>query len=93
MFLAIPFALDALERSLSGAEGFATVRRELESFWLAPFIFVVVWSLCHHLFAGIRFLLMDLDIGLDKHQSRLSAAWVGGLSIIFALFLMWGIYA
>lgn len=93
LFFSIPYFLDVLERSVSGAYGFSMVRQQLRSLWFVPFIFITVWSLCHHLLAGIRFLLMDLDIGLGKGQSRLSAAWVGGAAIIFTLFLMLEIYS
>ncbi len=30
----------------------------------------MIWALLHHLLAGMRFLLIDLDIGVDRTQAR-----------------------
>lgn len=84
LFIGIPFALYVLELSLSSNVGFSKAHDWLASPWLAPFLLLVVWSLCHHLLAGIRFLFMDIDVGVDKCSSHLSAAWVGGLALVIA---------
>ena len=36
----------------------------------------LVWNLAHHFFAGIRFLLLDLDIGISKTTAANTAWWV-----------------
>jgi succinate dehydrogenase / fumarate reductase cytochrome b subunit len=36
----------------------------------------LVWILAHHFFAGIRFLFMDVDVGLSKTSTAHSAWWV-----------------
>ena len=48
---------------------------------------VLVWALAHHLLAGIRFLLIDLEIGVDRRAARTSA-WL----VNFAAVLIAGIY-
>ena len=34
-----------------------------------------IWSYCHHFCAGIRYLLLDLDIGIDLKTARLTS-WI-----------------
>ena len=36
-------------------------------------VFFLIWALLHHLLAGVRFLLLDLDIGVDRQSARASA--------------------
>ncbi|KXW58969.1 succinate dehydrogenase, cytochrome b556 subunit [Ferrovum myxofaciens] len=43
---------------------------------LAP----LIWAFLHHFCAGIRFLLLDIHLGLDKAQARRSSLWVLGVS-------------
>ena len=45
----------------------------------------LMWAFLHHLFAGIRHLLMDLDIGVAKEPGRTSAATVLVLSLATTL--------
>lgn len=36
----------------------------------------VLWLFIHHLFAGIRFLLIDAHIGVELQPARKTAKWV-----------------
>ncbi len=45
----------------------------------------LVWAYLHHLLAGVRHLLMDLDIGLDKASGRNSAAVVLAVSLVLTV--------
>ncbi len=92
MFFGIPFVLYLFDLSLSGPEGFAQARSWAGSLWLTPVIVLLAWSLCYHLLAGIRYLLMDLDLGIDRKASYLSAAWVAGLALLLSLWLLLEIY-
>ena len=38
-------------------------------------LLVFIWSYCHHFCAGIRYLLLDLDIGVDLKTARLTS-WI-----------------
>ncbi len=73
MVLTIPVAAILFHQALSGPEGFALVAGILDV-WLVKLVLVVLaWSLLHHLFAGIRYLLLDLGLGLDRSAARRSA--------------------
>jgi succinate dehydrogenase / fumarate reductase cytochrome b subunit len=43
------------------------------------------WLYAHHFFAGIRYLLLDLHIGIDKVPARTSALAVMALGVIAAI--------
>ena len=73
LVISIPFWLYMLELSLSSPEGFATAAKRLDGFFIMCVVIITLWALVHHLFAGIRFLLADIDIGIEK-QSALQLA-------------------
>jgi succinate dehydrogenase / fumarate reductase cytochrome b subunit len=73
LVLAIPLAIYLLDLSLSGEEGFEAARQMLGSLPAKFFIFLLCWGLLHHLFAGIRYLALDLDLGVDKPRERMTA--------------------
>jgi len=75
LFLFIPVLIYLLGLSLESPEGFARVRSLVElPIWRSVLI-LIAWFLAHHLFAGIRYLLIDADIGVEAAASR-RGAWV-----------------
>jgi len=76
MFVSIPFWLYVLELSLKSPEGFAKAAGIMHSNWLMPVYLLLLWSLFHHLLAGIRYLLLDIDIGVEKPLFRQTAMTV-----------------
>ncbi len=90
MFLfLIPLVLLTLQCTLSSESSFATVK----SYFAMPIVKLIligfIWSFMHHLFAGIRYLLLDLHIGISLAPARLSAklVLVAGIvaTLIFAI--------
>lgn len=75
MVLAIPAAAFLFEQALSGPDGFAATAAVLDSWTVMPILLALLWSVLHHLLAGLRYLSMDLDIGLDRPVARRSS-WV-----------------
>lgn len=90
MVLAIPLAAVFLHQALSGPAGFEQVAGILD-FWLVRLILLVLaWSLLHHLCAGIRYLLLDLGLGLDRPAARQSA-WTALIAAIVVLVIGGGL--
>lgn len=81
MVLSIPIGAFLFDRAVSGAEGFAAAAAFLDHWLVMLALAVLAWSLLHHLFAGIRYLLLDLGIGLDREPSRKSALGVVGAAL------------
>ena len=77
--LFFPFAcwlLYLLDTSLRSEQGFDYVAREYLAFPLVKIaLLVFIWSYCHHFCAGIRYLLLDLDLGVDLKAARLTS-WI-----------------
>ena len=86
--LAIPLAIYALDLSLRGPEGYARAHLLLDG-WFAKLILLgLLWALLHHLFAGVRYLLLDLDVGIDKPRYRQSAWAVLAAAPLLAVVLL-----
>jgi len=51
---------------------------------------IFIWALAHHLLAGIRHLLMDVDVGSRLQAARLSA-WLVNLGGIAVALLVLGV--
>ena len=52
----------------------------------------VVWLYAHHFFAGIRYLLLDLHIGIGKEPSRKSALAVLAAGLAATLLVGWRLW-
>ena len=81
MFLAMPFIVYLLDLSVQSAEGFEQALSILQHPLLVLVQILFVWALAHHLFAGIRFLLIDADIAIEKQPAN-RAAWLVMLSAV-----------
>lgn len=73
MVLAIPVLVWLLETSLSSEAGFAEVSAALNSGLMMLMLFLALWGLMHHLLAGIRYLLIDIDVGVERPTYRYTA--------------------
>lgn len=69
----LPFVVLALARSLGGEEAFSSLAQRLQSPAGRFVLALVAWASAHHLFAGIRHLLMDVGIGSSLAAGRASA--------------------
>jgi len=75
LFLAIPFSVYLLDISLQSRTGFNRAVEILSAPLLQLVSLILLWSIVHHLLAGIRFLLIDFDIALEKQQAT-RFAWL-----------------
>jgi succinate dehydrogenase / fumarate reductase cytochrome b subunit len=79
-----------LDVSLVSETEFARVRDDYLQAPLAKIgLLIFVWAFAHHLFAGIRYLLLDLDKGIELRPARISSAVVIVLGL--AVTLVFGI--
>ena len=91
LFLFIPVLIMLLDRSLSGPQGFAEVVAWGEGPLIRLILLLLVWAAVHHFFAGIRFLLLDVDLGIDLETARKTAKMVnmaGGIAVLIAVVVM-----
>jgi len=85
LFLALPGLLYLLGLSLSGEAGFTQVVGIVDGLGLHLLLLLLLWAFLHHLLAGLRYLLIDLDIGVERQAARRSATTVLGLALLLAL--------
>lgn len=85
LFFAIPIALYLLQLSLQSEASFNKAQSLLNHPVAMILQIFVMSALFYHLFAGIRFLLMDVDIGYDKQIARRSSWLVLGATLVSLL--------
>ena len=82
--LVFPFAawlLYLLDASLRSGDEFARIRDYLGMPLAKLGLIVLIWAYCHHFCAGLRYLVLDLNKGIELRPARMSAAAVIGLSL------------
>lgn len=86
MFLVgLPFVLYLFQQSLTSELSFDAYRA-IVSHWFAKLVLLgLIWAYLHHFCAGIRFLILDLHVGVAKEQARTSASVVLGVSLVLTL--------
>ena len=75
MFLSIPFIGWEFGRSLESEHSFRDVQQCLQSIPVMLLSLILVWSLSHHLLAGVRHLFLDVEMGVDKTRAN-TTAWL-----------------
>jgi succinate dehydrogenase / fumarate reductase cytochrome b subunit len=85
MFLLLPFILYLLEKSLTSEISFDHFKGITSHWFVKLVILALAWGYLHHFSAGIRHLIMDMHIGLDKDSARVSAAAVLVVSLVLTL--------
>ena len=91
MFLSLPYLIYLLDLSLSSAQGFAEANAAVHSLVGTVFVFLIMWSLMHHLLAGIRYLLIDVHYGVDKSMAQQTALGVTIAGPVLGLLLTGGL--
>lgn len=85
MFLLLPFVLFLLDKSLTSEISFEYLKSFTSGWFVKLIILALSWAYLHHFCAGIRHLLMDVHMGLDKASGRKSALTVFAISIPLAI--------
>jgi len=87
-----PLSIYALAVSLRDAEGFAQVQGWLQAWPVRAAVAIALWSLVHHLLAGIRYLFLDVGRGSDLVSATISAravTYAGAVTLAgFALWVL-----
>jgi succinate dehydrogenase / fumarate reductase cytochrome b subunit len=84
LFLLLPFILYLLDKSLLSEDSFDDFKAVASRWFVKLIILALSWAYLHHFCAGIRHLVMDVHVGLDKDSARKSAAGVFVVSLPLA---------
>ena len=88
LFLCLPLVLWLFSASVESAQSFAMFKAIFATLPAKVVLAGLIWA--HHFCAGIRFLLLDLHIGIEKEAARKSAGIVLAVSIPLTL-VLWGV--
>jgi len=90
LFLCLPLViLPLFAFSVTSPESYAAIRGWVANPLCKLVLLALIWGYLHHFCAGIRYLLLDLHIGVDKVSAQKSAGVVFGISL--ALTLVFGL--
>lgn len=89
LFLCIPISLYLLQRSVQSADAYQQVINCLSGPVAKIVAVLFLWAFIHHLLAGFRFLLIDLNVGMSLKVARRSAWWVMAIVPLLLIFSVW----
>ena len=92
MFIAIPVSLYLLQLSVDSESSYDSVASLMQYPLSRFFILLVIWSFVHHLLTGVRFLLIDVDLFLEKPSIRYSAWAVVITEFFIMLLIIWELF-
>ncbi|CAH1386717.1 succinate dehydrogenase, cytochrome b556 subunit [Candidatus Nitrotoga sp. M5] len=76
LFLALPLFLWMLQSSLLSIETYTQLVAVLRYPLSKLILICLLWAFLHHLCAGIRYLAIDMHIGVGLTHARASSKWV-----------------
>jgi len=85
LFLMLPVLLWMFELSLKTESTYEQLRMTAGNVIIKLVLLAVIWAMLHHLVAGIRYLALDLHIGIAKEPARRSALLVLAISLPLTL--------
>ncbi len=90
LVLAFPLFLYLLQQSLRDPAGFAEVRELLRSLIGRAISLFAIWLIAQHFFSGIRHLLLDFDIGIERPQARIGS-WLVLVASGVTVLVVWSL--
>lgn len=87
LFVLLPLLLYVLQQSLASEQGYADVQGWFRLPVIKLALLGVIWAYLHHFCMGLRYLALDLDIGVNLAQARFSAKLVLIVSIAATLLI------
>lgn len=83
--IGLPLSLYLLQSSLQGPQGYERVAGLFGHWAVKALALLFIWALAHHVLAGVRHLLSDIDRGSHLPAARTSAWLVNCGAVVIAL--------
>ena len=87
LFVFAGVLLYLFQLSLESADSHHRLLALADHWMVKVFLTGMLWALLHHLFAGLRFLLLDVHVFGELRQTRATSWSVLGLSLLLTLVL------
>jgi succinate dehydrogenase / fumarate reductase cytochrome b subunit len=81
LFLTLPFLLYLFDQSLASELSYQRFQAITGHVLVKIICLGLIWAFLHHFCAGIRYLLLDLEIGVEKVDANRSAIFVFCLGV------------
>ena len=88
----IPLLLYLMQSTLGSEAGWLHWKGVLSEPAVKLVVLGFVWLYAHHFFAGIRYLLLDVHLGVAKDAARASAKLVFALGAVATLLIGWRLW-
>ena len=85
LFLLLPFVLYLFDKSLTSTVSFETMKSVTSNWFVKLVVLALIWAYLVHFVAGIRHLVMDVHIGVEKDTGRQTAVSVLVISTVLWL--------
>ena len=95
LFLMLPLLIWLLDKSLSTAEAYAQFQAVFDCVLVKLVLVGLLWAFLHHFCMGVRILLLDIHVGIDKVSAHNSSIAVMAVSLTLTAVLgakLLGIY-
>ena len=87
LFLMLPVLLSLFGNSVGSPESYAAYKAVVGNILVKLVLLGLLWAYLHHFCAGIRFLLLDMHVGIEKEAARSSSRIVLIVSLILTAFI------
>lgn len=84
LYVSTPFVAYLLELSLRSPESYSQAASLINRWPVQLWLALAAWSLFHHLLAGLRVLLIDFDMGVERGTAMRTAQWVLVSAVVLA---------
>lgn len=81
MFLLLPFILYLLDQSLMSESSFAMFAGIIDHWYVKLILLALSWAFIQHFCAGIRHLVMDNHVAIDKDSARQTSVAVFAVAL------------
>jgi len=88
LFLMLPVLLALFGSSVGSPESYAAYKDIVGNIFVKLLLVGLLWAYLHHFCAGIRFLLLDAHVGIDKQSAVNSARMVLIVSLTLTFLLV-----
>ena len=87
LFLSIPYIIWLFSLSVKSVYGYTEALTILNSGCGKLVNVLLLWAITHHFYAGLRFLILDLDIGITR-EAAIKVAWLVQVLVLITLVLL-----
>ncbi len=87
LFLMLPLLVWLLELSLQSHDSYRALQEVVAHPFVKLILIGLLWAFLHHFCMGVRILLIDIHVGVDKATANLSAKVVFAVSLTLTAIL------